>query len=501
MCVAEVCQEQSFTGVRFTVSLEVNLVSVSDRVREIEREIEDSIRQLPIWRAPRDELLADIMHTYRDAIEVVFLHALHAETFNGSPDDFGVVFGQENRFRAGSLWALKWASEYCPAISAATNRSPKELVDILSLGATYETFVDALKYAQRDLINIKVDESSKILTFYEGGPATAFDSHIVDHQRITTPLTHHVSLTENSDQLTLRWTAGDFRRVTKWLADLAAHEENTIVVDPAILAQNGKSNISIQQPTLVWFERPEGVPDCYVFDDLVLPNVDLKWKLVSLLDTPLVQVGVRFCALSSDLKAIAVIDDYMLRLAARVDPDQYSNASTLRENRMIRICRDALEQCVPPWTVDSQVLYKNPLQEVDVLASRDTTTLILQLKSTLRPETPWEVYKRNEGLIDGVQHTKRLLERGAATLGFVVTDGYRGDYACWVVALASDIPIATLYDLEAIASDPVAAVAMVKNRVGITASTPEQPQGIPDREGDLMGWKLRFVDRQAPAEC
>ena len=479
-------------------------MTVSNRVREIEKEIDASIRQLSTWRAPKAEVLGDIMRTYRDAIEVVFVKGLYSETFNGSPEDFGAVFGQENRFRAGSLWALKWASEYCPTISATSNRSPEELVGLLSLGATYETFVDALKYAQRNLITIKVDEASRTIVFYEGGPATAFDSHIVQHQRITAPMTRHVSLTEDGDQLTSRWTAGDYRRVTKWLADHAAHKESTILVDPAFLAQIGKSKISIPQPTVVWFDRPANVRDCYVFDALTLPTImdeGVKWRLVSLLDTTIVQVGDRFCALSSDLKTITAIHDYMLRLAARVDPDQYSKATTLREGRMISICRDALEQCVPPWSVATHMLYKDPPQEVDVRASRDARTLILQLKSTLRPETPWEVYKRNEALIDGIKHTKRLVDRGVAKQGFVMTDGYRGDYACWAEALASSIPIATFYDLELIVADPIAAVAEVKKRVGITASPPPaSAQGVADREGELMGWKLRFLDRGAPME-
>jgi hypothetical protein len=240
-----------------------------------------------------------------------------------------------------------------------------------------------------------------------------------------------------------------------------------------------------------------------MFDDLVLPRViegELKRKLVSLLDTPLIRVGDRFCALSSDLKTIATTDDYMLRLAARVDPKQYCAATTLREGRMISICRDAFGRCLPPWTVIAHVLYKDPPQEADVLASRDAETLVLQLKSTLRPEAPWEVYKRNEELIRGVRHTKRLVDRGAANHGFVVTNGYRGDYACWAEALASGIPIATLDDLDAIASDPIAAAAEVKSRVGITASAPEPPQGVPDRVGALMDWTLRFVDGHAPTQ-
>lgn len=120
--------------------------------------------------------------------------------------------------------------------------------------------------------------------------------------------------------------------------------------------------------------------------------------------------------------------------------------------------------------------------------------VVIQLKSTLRPETPWEVCKRNEAIIDGVKHTKGLINRGAGTQGFVVTDGYRGDYACWAAALASGIPIATLDDLDVIAMDPVEAVAEIKSRVGITTSVPDPPEGLADREAELMGWTLRFLD-------
>jgi hypothetical protein len=82
----------------------------------------------------------------------------------------------------------------------------------------------------------------------------------------------------------------------------------------------------------------------------------------------------------------------------------------------------------------------------------------------------------------------------------VVTDGYRGNYACWAQALTFGIPIASLYDLEVIANDPVAAVAEVKNRVGITGSTPRSPDRLPDREANLLDWKLRLVDRDALEE-
>jgi hypothetical protein len=478
-------------------------MAVSDRVREIEGEIDASIRALPTWQAPRAEVLEQLMRTYRDAIELVFCRYLHAETFDSPPEDFGVAFAHENQLRGGVLWALKWATEYCPQSRSVGTTSREEMVKLIFLGATYEAFVDALKYAQRGLVKIKVNADSRIITCYEGGNATAFDVHIIQQGRISTPTTPHMSLTEAGDQLTSRWTAGDYRRVTKMLADYAASKENTIHVDPDFLRQIGKPEISVPQPTVVWLVRPSMAPDCHVFDDLVLPTVidsQLKWKLVSLLETPIVMVGDRYCALSSDLKTLSAIDDYMLRLAARVDERQYSLASVLREERMIKICGRALKRCSRPWTVRERVRYANPSQEADIVATRDAERLVLELKSTLRPETPWEVYKRNEGIIGGVKQTRSLIDRGAAGHGFVVTDGYRGDYTCWAEALTCGIPIATLYDLEVIANDPVAAVSDVKSCVGITGSTTGSPERLPDREADLLDWKLRFVDMDAPEE-
>ncbi len=478
-------------------------MSVSDRVRQIEKGIDAEIRKLPIWQGSRAEVLSDLVQAYRDAIELSSLLVLRAKTLNDSLENFDLAFGIENRTRAGYLWALKWASEYCPEVSTYTNRTPEEIGSLCSLGAVYETFVDALKYAQRDLITIKVDEASRTITFYEGGSVTAFDSKIIHQQRTTSPMTHHVSLTEDSDQLTSRWIAGDYRRVTKSLAKRAAHKENTITLDSALLKQVGKSDISIPQPTVIWLERPTITPDCDVFDDLTLPasiSDKVKWKLVSLLDTPIVKVGDRYCGLSSDLKIIAAIDDYMLRLAVRVDPDQYNVASILRESRMISICRNVLEKAMPPWSVREHVHYEDPHQEADVIAIRGNNTIVIQLKSTLLPETPWEVYKRNEDVINGVNHTKKLVDRGIANQGFVVTNGYRGDYVCWAKSLASSVPIATLRDLDVIASDPSAAVAKLKNRVGIKESPSGQEQGIADREDKLMGWVLKFLDRETPKE-
>ena len=301
-------------------------MAVSNRVREIESEIDDHIRKLDIWQTPRAQLLEQLMCTYRDAIELVFCKFLHAETFDSLPQDLGDIFGHEDLIRGGTLWALKWATEYCPDKGPARSNSADELVNLIFQGKTYELFVDALKYAQRDLVTLSVNESSRTITCYEGGNKTLFDMPIIQQGRISSPMTPHISLTENSDQITSKWTAGDYRQVIKMLAKYAATKENTIVVDRDFLSKIGKSDISVSQPTLVWLDRPSRLPACYVFDDLVLPTVIdsmTKWKLVSLLETPIVKIGDRYCAISTDLKAISVMDDYMLRLAARVDPSQY----------------------------------------------------------------------------------------------------------------------------------------------------------------------------------
>ena len=478
-------------------------MGIPNRIREIESEIDSYIRELPIWKASKDALLGDIMGAYRDGVEVTFVIVLHALTIDAPLPEFGAATGLESQVRAGMLWALKWASEYCPLDGQCGIYSDGELEELLLLGAHYEVFVDALKRNKHDLHTVQVDERQRTITFYEGGPVTAYDSQIVQHQRIIGSLPH-VSLTEDGDQLTARWTAGDYRRVTRKLRELSALDEKTILVDPVLLARLGKPPISMPQPTLVWFERPAHAPDCYVFDDLTLPRMiddKLKWKLVSFLDRPVVQVRGRYCAVSTDIMTISRIDDYMLRLAAQVDNDQYNRATTLREERMIGICKDAFEKSPRPWTADAHLRLTDPLAEIDILATRLDTSVVLQLKSTLFPETPWEVYKRNEDIINGVQHTKRILDRGAGKYGFVVTDGYRGDFSCWAEALAAGIPIATLDDLDVIASDPAEAVSEVKARVGITHPTPEaseSPGGLLDREWRMAGWTFRLVDDKVP---
>ena len=128
-------------------------MTVSARVREIESQIDASIHELPIWQAPRAQILEQLMHVYRDAVEVVFCKFLLDMACDSSPEDSGAAF-IEDRFRSGALWALKWALEYCPERGLSGTRSPEELVKLIPLGMAYEAFVDALKYAQQGLVTI-----------------------------------------------------------------------------------------------------------------------------------------------------------------------------------------------------------------------------------------------------------------------------------------------------------------------------------------------------------
>ena len=377
-------------------------MSVSARIREIEREIDTNIRAMPIWQRSKALMLSGLMKLYRDAIEVIFtshlFFQLHPDAAAEAQDAVGTLFIQENRIRAGILWAFKWAAEFCPEDGGDGSTPPtdEEFLDLQMLGTTYEAFVDTLKYADKEQVSLEVDEDSKTIVCYEGKQATTFDPSIVFHQRITSSVMPQVSLTEDADPITSRWTAGDYRRVTKQLADRAASEENEIIIDPAYLARIGQKEISLPQPTIVWLERPRQTPDWNVFDDLVFPtafDTALKYKLVALLDTPIIMVGDKYCVLSSDIKAISVMDDNMLRLAARIDERQYTASSQLREGRMIKRCVEALEKSSSPWRVKSNVIFSAPHQEADIVATRASDSILVELKSTLRPETPWEVFK------------------------------------------------------------------------------------------------------------
>ena len=162
---------------------------------------------------------------------------------------------------------------------------------------------------------------------------------------------------------------------------------------------------------------------------------------------------------------------------------------------MIEICRRAFEQS--DWTFAPHFLLTNPPNEIDGHATKGSDTVIIQLKSTVRPQSPWEVYKRNYDVIGGIEHTAKMVSRiGGATTGFVITDGYEGDYATWKESLATGVPVATVEDLAWIVKNPQGAFKALAERAGIGKSS--QSSGLPERTTSLCGWTLRLRDEAKP---
>ena len=436
------------------------------------------------------------MKAYTDCVESVHVQALDARLFEHA-DAFQAALGIEDRVRDGALWSLKWAIKYCPEDGSNDAISQEELTKTILLGRSYDMFVDCLNFAKKDLCALSANRESKEIICYEGNDLTGFDADIVEYQqRVLGPTHSHVSLTEDSDRLTSDWSAGDYRRVVRRLARYASDQESQIVINPEYAEVLGLEDVSVPQPTLVWLDRPEAEPDSHVFDSLTLPSEMSKrfmWRLRSPLDTPIVDIAGRFCALSSNLKAISCIDDSMLRLAAWVDDNQYSKVSGLREDRMVDICKTEFEGNNQPWKVESRFKLTDPEQEVDILAQRLSDSVVIELKSTLRPVALHEVDNRNRDVLKGLSQAESLVGRGVAKRGLVITDGYRGDYSCWEKALKCDVTIGTLSDLADVARDPNAAIQLMRKRAGVPTNR-HAARRLPDREADLLDWKLRLID-------
>ena len=352
--------------------------------------------------------------------------------------------------------------------------SDEELVNlVMKTAGLYQIFVDALKLGAHGRTDFLVDHDGKTLTIYEGGNASGHDAAIVQRDHVTVPFHRQNPLVDDSDQLTARWTAGDYRQYYQWLETLAQEAETETIV--ARLPLTPEQEI-MKRPVVV--ELPSPPPAlARVQEDLTLTVAKaqgpLKWKIDSWHDCPLVQIGDRVYGVSIALRTLAGLDDYMLRAAVLHDPGQYEKVSGLREERMIAICKTAFEAA--GWTFTPHYRLTNPPREIDGYATRDAESWIVQLKSTLRPQSPWEVFKRNTDVIDGITHTAevvRKLDEGMA--GIVVTDGYEGDYATWKESLATGVPVATLEDVDWMAKDPSGALKALAERAGIEEQAPPE---------------------------
>jgi ketosteroid isomerase-like protein len=325
---------------------------------------------------------------------------------------------------------------------------------------------------------------------------TAFPDLHLDIELSTNPFRAHARLTEDADQLTTAWTAGDYRRTAVWLGDLAAdaHRETVEFAPP------GSEPVPLfHRPTVVRIPDPPDPEMKAVLEDLTLTTEKLAgqgfWRYVTWADTPVIVAGGERLSPSNAVIAVRGMagGDHMLRLAALVDAAQYVQVSGARESRMIAVCRQILEPL--GWSVTPRLRLTDPPGDVDVYAVRERDRMVVQLKSTLRPQSPWEVYKRNGDILDGIEKANRARRQlGEDVTAVVITDGYRGDYATWRVALDRRVATGTLEDLDVIARDPARAFEILQQRAGFG----REPRGEPphERTGDLLGWSLRIVDAQ-----
>src|ERR1017187_5723780 len=468
---------------------------ISEQVRAAESDIAERIRQLSIWKSEKNLLLRALVDFWRDGLELAYTRFAHAAMFQSS-ESFEAAKAMEHEVNTRVFWCLKWALEYAPS-SAAAGPTVEEIVDaVVTVGVPYQLLVDALKFATVGGNELDADADAHTLTVYEGGSISGYDHAIVEVAHTSLLFHQQTPLVEDSDQLTTNWTAGDYRRYWEWLANLAKEAETeTILAQAGPLAPRQRI---CKRPVV--FEVPEppfGLRS--VQQDLTLTqhkiDTGMKWKLAEWQDCALVQIGPHAYSVSSIIQALSGVEDYMLRIAVLNDRCQYERISGLREERMLALCKSVFETA--SWTFEPHLLLNDPPREIDGYAARGEQDVVVQLKSTLRPHSPWEVYKRNSDVIDGIKHTAGVLPRFRDNaLGFVVTDGYEGDYLTWAESLSSRVPVATLQDLSVIAADPVGAFRYLASRAGIEGKPTHDP--VPERVIDLCGWTLRLIDTAKP---
>jgi hypothetical protein len=469
-------------------------MTVSEAVRALEREIDAHVAALPLWRCRRASVVRALLEHYRGATEVAGVGAAFAAQAGHDPM---IPLQMHQRWQAGVFWALKWAMTLCPEES--TEQFTDEMIlGAQTLGEHYEVLVDALWMAKTGRIEIMVDAESHTVTMYEGGEVTGSDWSIVHFQQRDNLIRAHVVLTDDSDQLTTRWSAGAYRRTAAWIAGVADAACDTVMYAPP-----GVEPIPLfKQPTIVALPEPPDAEMRAVIADLAMSPEELArdglYKYVSWRDSPLVAIEGETLGVSDILIAMAgrAGGDHTLRLASRADQAQYSTVSGLREQRMMDFCRRQLEQA--GWTVRTRYRLTDPPQEIDVYGEQGNERLTLSLKSTVRPETPRETYSRNEDILDGIDQAARSRQRlGVGTTSVVITDGYRGDYSTWRAALDRDVGVGTLDDVADVARTPADAMTLLRERAGF-AEAPRDDDDEHERRFELFGWTFRILDAPPP---
>jgi len=106
--------------------------------------------------------------------------------------------------------------------------------------------------------------------------------------------------------------------------------------------------------------------------------------------------------------------------------------------------------------------------------------------------TPEEVRRRNEDIINGINHTADVLRRLQGAVGFVISNGYRGDYATRDMALRRNVMIGTIEDVGEIAASPLEMTDILKSRAGFKQKPSDAPVSSPSRFR-LGCWKIELT--------
>lgn len=461
-------------------------------VRKAESAIDADIRALKIWKSGCEATAKAILDTYRDIIEVIFLR-LHADSLGLAQTNMQAALMMEHHLHTGVFWLLKWTFAWCPENG---NPAPagEEIEKLIHTGSSYQNFVDALWVNKTGRGRVEVNIPSQSIVIFEGGDQTGRDRDLASYINGFVALNQHNSFTEDGDKLTSSWTAGDYRALGKDLLD-----ECTRVCGETV-------QFSGADPPIDLFKRPVVVriPDSLVckYEHLIqdlalslsrLANIANCWRLMSWFDTPLIYIGGVYWCPSNILQTVFGDgqDDHMLRLAALVDAEQYTRVSQLREERMRVLSVKKLK--ARGWICTTSFKLKNPAADIDIHAVRDSTILILELKSTLRPETPREVASRNDDILLGLKKSEERRARfPVGAIAAVVTDGYRGDYLTWADALRRAVPVVTMDELDAFALNPWAYVEGLQRWA---ATRPVGANPLPERETKLLGWRIIVRDQ------
>ena len=157
------------------------------------------------------------------------LMAAHAAMFRVE-EGLKTSIGNEHLMATGVYQALKWAMEFARD-DGSEDVADEELVNlVLKTAGLYQVFVDALKLGKLGRTEFSVDRTSKTLTIYEGGNLSGHDTAIVQRDHVTVPFQRQSPLVDDADQLTTRWTAGEYRQYWQWLEALAREAETETIV-------------------------------------------------------------------------------------------------------------------------------------------------------------------------------------------------------------------------------------------------------------------------------